>query len=122
MGQAKLRGSFEDRKAAAVLRNEEADRVKAASMHAERLARLSATQALATNREAFLRKHPLPAAKMQVGGRYNWKGQSERLIYTGYNWSSNGYWHQFELVDKPGVVWCEILDSDLQSIEETTVQ
>lgn len=58
-------------------------------------------------------------SSMKKGGRYNWRGQPERLIYIGHNWSGNGYWHQFELVDKPGVVWCEVLDSDLPSIEET---
>lgn len=56
---------------------------------------------------------------MRIGGQYNWRNQPERLIYLGRNWSGNGYWHQFELVDKPGSVWCEILDSDLKSIEDT---
>ena len=56
---------------------------------------------------------------MKVGGKYNWKGQPERLVYIGRNWSGNGYWHQFEKVDKPGKVWCEVLDSDLRMIEET---
>jgi hypothetical protein len=28
-------------------------------------------------------------------------------------------WHQFEKVDKPGAVWCEVLDSDLELFEET---
>ena len=54
---------------------------------------------------------------MKLGGRYNWRGQSERLIYLGRNWSGNGYWHQFALVSKPGRVWCEVLDSDLVSFE-----
>lgn len=58
---------------------------------------------------------------MRVGGRYNWKGQPERLIYLGFNWSGNGYWHQFEKVGEPGKVWCEVLDSDLHCIEETRV-
>jgi len=57
---------------------------------------------------------------LTVGGRYNWKHQPERLIYLGHNWSSNGYWHQFAKVDAPDVVWCEVLDSDLLMIEETT--
>jgi len=56
---------------------------------------------------------------MKKGGRYNWKSQPERLIYLGRNWSGNGYWHQFERVGEPGVVWCEVLDSDLPMIEET---
>ena len=52
---------------------------------------------------------------MEIGGRYNWKGQEERLIYTG----KNGPWHEFEKVDTPGIVWCEVLDCDLHMIEET---
>lgn len=56
---------------------------------------------------------------MTIGGRYNWKGQPERLVYVGENWSGNGYWHQFEKVDAPGVVWCEVRDSDLPMFEET---
>lgn len=56
---------------------------------------------------------------MEIGGRYNWSGQPERLIYLGKNWSGNGYWHQFALVSDPDKVWCELLDSDLGSIEET---
>src|SRR5574343_621912 len=56
---------------------------------------------------------------MKIGGAYNWKGQTERLKYLGRNWSGNGYWHQFEKIDEPGVVWCEVLDGDLHMIEET---
>jgi hypothetical protein len=61
----------------------------------------------------------LNARTMKIGGRYNWKFQKERLIYQGYNWSGNGYWHQFSLVDEPGKIWCEVLNSDLASFEET---
>jgi len=56
---------------------------------------------------------------MKIGGKYNWKGQPERLVYLGRNWSGNGYWHQFEKVDEPGVVWCEVTDGDLDMLEET---
>lgn len=56
---------------------------------------------------------------MVIGGRYNWKNQPERLVYIGRNWSGNGYWHQFEKVDAPGRVWCEVLDIDLDLLEET---
>lgn len=56
---------------------------------------------------------------MCIGGLYNWRGQPERLKYIGHNWSGNGYWHQFEKVGAPGVVWCEVLDHDLPMIEET---
>jgi hypothetical protein len=55
-----------------------------------------------------------------IGGFYNGKGQPERLVYMGNNWSSNGYWHQFALVEDPETVWCELLDSDLKMIEVTT--
>lgn len=56
---------------------------------------------------------------MKVGGRYNWIGQKEKLIYMGYNFSGNGYWHQFSLVENPDVVWCEVTTSDLSMIEES---
>ena len=55
----------------------------------------------------------------QIGGKYNWKGQPERLVYLGKNWSGNGYWHQFAKAEIPDVVWCEVLDHDLPMIEET---
>lgn len=58
---------------------------------------------------------------MKRGGRYNWKGQSERLVYIGhtrYPYDSR-YWYQFEKVEEPGIVWCEVLASDLPMIEET---
>lgn len=58
--------------------------------------------------------------KLVVGGRYNWKCQPERLVYLGKNWSGNGYWHQFAKVDTPTEVWCEVLDYQLESFEETT--
>lgn len=57
---------------------------------------------------------------MKIGGKYNWKNQSERLVYIGR--SENGYWHQFENVDNPGVIWCEVLTSDLHMLEETKTQ
>ena len=52
---------------------------------------------------------------MKLNGRYNWKNQAERLIYIG----RKGLWHQFEKVDAPGMVWCEVLERDLHMIEET---
>jgi len=57
--------------------------------------------------------------ELQIGEKYNWAGQAERLIYLGNNWSGNGYWHQFAKVESPDSVWCEVLDSDLRGIEET---
>lgn len=55
----------------------------------------------------------------RIGEKYNWTGQPERLVYLGRNWSGNGYWHQFEKVDEPGTIWCEVLDADLSNFEET---
>jgi len=57
--------------------------------------------------------------KLLIGGKYNWKGQRERLVYIGRNWSGNGFWHQFEKVSEPGVVWCEVTASDLSHFEES---
>lgn len=57
--------------------------------------------------------------EMKIGGRYNWIGQDERLIYLGWNWSGNGYWHQFAKVEEPDVIWCEVVTSDLGMFEET---
>lgn len=59
-----------------------------------------------------------PAAKgliMKIGGKYNWKDQPDRLIYLG----KKGNWHQFKKIGDPRDVWCEALDSDLESFEET---
>lgn len=57
---------------------------------------------------------------MKMGGRYNWKNQPERLVYIGRSRApGQSYWHQFEKVDEPGVVWCEVLDFDLHRIEAT---
>lgn len=55
---------------------------------------------------------------LKISRVYNFKNQSERLIYMGYNFSGNGYWHQFEKLGSVGV-WCEILDSDLHMIKIT---
>lgn len=61
----------------------------------------------------------MSAPKLIKGSLYNWRNQPERLVYLGRNWSGNGFWHQFEQVDGPGVVWCEVLDDDLKYFEET---
>ena len=58
---------------------------------------------------------------MEIGKKYNWKNQKERLIYLGNNFSGNGYWHQFAKVETSNIVWCECLDSDLRMIEETKI-
>lgn len=57
---------------------------------------------------------------MKKGGRYNWKGQPERLVYVGR--SNNGLWFQFEKVGAPGAIWCEVLARDLGMLEETIPQ
>ena len=57
---------------------------------------------------------PHPSA-MKRGGRYNWKGQPERLEYLG----KKGSWHQFAKVGRIGEVWCEVLGGDLHMLEET---
>lgn len=54
---------------------------------------------------------------MKIGGKYNWVNQKERLVYLG----KEGFWHQFALVDEPATVWCEVLASDLDKLEETTI-
>lgn len=55
---------------------------------------------------------------MKIGDRYNWKGQPERLVYVGRT-NRGGFWHQFEKVGEPGVVWCEVQEKDLDKMEET---
>ena len=51
---------------------------------------------------------------MEIGGRYNWINQPERLIYIG----KKGNWHQFVKVGHTSV-WCEVLTFDLRDFEET---
>lgn len=50
---------------------------------------------------------------------YNFQNQPERLKYLGNNWSGNGYWHQFEKVSEPGVVWCEVQGAELSLMEKS---
>lgn len=73
--------------------------------------------ALAQQAEPAVPKILAPGS-MVVGARYNWKHQTERLVYLGKNWSGNGYWHQFAKVGSK-VVWCEVLDADLPMLEAT---
>lgn len=53
---------------------------------------------------------------MKIGGRYNWKGQPERLVYIG----RKGAWHQFALTTESLVPWCEVLEEHLHMLEETS--
>lgn len=65
-------------------------------------------------------KLAIGAGTMQVGGRYKWKHQDERLVYLGVEWSGDRFWHQFALVIDPGEVWCEVPSSDLHLFELDT--
>ena len=56
------------------------------------------------------------------GNTYRFKhGASPELTYLGYNWSGNGYWHQFAKVGE-SEVWSEIRNSDLHMIELITIK
>ena len=57
--------------------------------------------------------------KLKVGGRYNWRGQPERLVFMGRKLHPDGLWYQFAKVDSPSVCWSEVRVSDLPSFEET---
>ena len=60
------------------------------------------------------------ATNIKVGGMYNWRGQSDRLVYTGrYRDNRNLVWYNFERIDAPGFTWCEISENDLSHFEET---
>lgn len=56
---------------------------------------------------------------MNVGDLWNWKGQSERLVYIGMCEPINGLWFQFALVDGPSDVWCEVQPHDMHHLEQT---
>lgn len=51
----------------------------------------------------------------KIGGKYNWYGQSEQLIYLG----RKGMWHQFAKIESPNMVWCEVAHGSQNLIEET---
>lgn len=137
MGQAKKRGTFEQRQAEAVLQERERaerERIELAQRkEAQRLHDLANPKQAAARRRrqgAFASILALNAilatptyarsapTSLEVGSRYRWKGQHERLVYLGHNWSGNGYWHRFEKESEPGRVWCEVLDRDLDRLEE----
>lgn len=63
----------------------------------------------------------LTKESLKKGGRYNWKGQPERLVYLGVL-GTFGKWHQFAKVESPNKVWCEVLSSDLHLLEETAAE
>ena len=64
----------------------------------------------------------MKASNMVINEKYNFTNQEERLNYVGYNFSGNGYWHQFEKTSNPGVVWSELQNSDLWMIELTNTK
>ncbi|MCT8871598.1 hypothetical protein [Shewanella xiamenensis] len=51
---------------------------------------------------------------LDIGEAYQFKGVRDQIIYVG----KEGNWHQFELNGEPGVIWCELLDTDLHLIEK----
>lgn len=61
------------------------------------------------------------APTLVPGGKYNWRGQPERLVYLGARRYAGDprRWHQFAKVERPSIVWCEVLESDLTSFEVT---
>ena len=59
--------------------------------------------------------------EMVIGGKYNWIGQEERLVYLGYNFSVDGYCQQFAKVDSPTEVWCECQFSDIEDGMEISI-
>jgi len=63
----------------------------------------------------------LTAETLTVGDRCNWKNQDEKLAFMGSRFypGDQRRWYQFEKVDEPGKVWCEILESDLYMLEKT---
>lgn len=55
--------------------------------------------------------------ELEIGGKYNWQSQPERLVYVGLDWT--GRWHQFAKVESPHRVWCEVQAADLHMMERT---
>lgn len=61
----------------------------------------------------------LTLQNLKVGGKYNWKGQPERLVYLGPCDPRKGRWHQFAKVEDPSKVWCGVSVSYFHMLEET---
>jgi hypothetical protein len=91
----------------------------AEKFNTERSKTLLVQKTIKDNKHNSPNKLRIGAQKLEIGGKYNFKNQPERLKYIGSNWSGNGYWHQFEKVDEPGIVWSEMQDSELGMIEST---
>lgn len=60
----------------------------------------------------------MKAADLKVGYPYNWVHQHDKLIYVG----KAGSWFQFRKIGDTRPVWCEVLEEDLASIEETKAE
>lgn len=56
-----------------------------------------------------------------LGGKYSWRGEAVQLVYLGARRYAGDprRWYRFAKVDRPGSVWCEVLESDLKSFEVT---
>ena len=63
----------------------------------------------------------LTPESLNLGGRYNWRNRPERLVYIGpkHYRGDPRRWHQFGKVETPGVVWREVLDSDISHFEKS---
>lgn len=68
----------------------------------------------------FENTQTLQAKDLRIYGRYNWKNQSERLVYVGMCEPRHGRFHQFEKVGEPGVIWCEVHHDNIYMLEETS--
>ena len=65
--------------------------------------------------------NPVTKENLVYGGKYNWKGQPERLQFLGTHQDHQCCrgWYQFAKVDSPAKVWCEVRVEDLSMFEET---
>lgn len=54
---------------------------------------------------------------LDIGGKYNWKSQPERLVYIGKDWT--GRWHRFGKTETPHLIWGEVIADDLHMMERT---
>lgn len=61
----------------------------------------------------------MKALDLKLGGRYNWIGQPERLVFMGRKLYPDGYWYQFAKVEAPDVCWSEVRIEQLAQFEET---
>jgi hypothetical protein len=63
----------------------------------------------------------LTASDMLLGGVYNWRHQSEILVYIGTtHYHGNGTWHGFARLDNSTIgTWSEVRADELDSFELT---